>query len=146
MWRWSGAVVGDEPLLEHAQAGSGADVRADAEAHPVLDVTGHREQAGGEEGVAGRAVGDGGASGRKPAQLVVGGMHVVGEHRALAQQPGVLVGGDVVARVGEQLAHELDLAGASLTWLVSSTPGSRRSAQAFSIGSLQDTEKRGVTA
>jgi hypothetical protein len=38
-------VVGDERFLEHREAGARADVRAHAEAHAVLDVAGHGENA-----------------------------------------------------------------------------------------------------
>ena len=51
-----------------------------------------------------RAVRDGGACGREPLQLVVGDVDVVGQHRALAQQARALVGVDVVAGLGEELA------------------------------------------
>ena len=57
-----------------------------------------------------RAVRDGGVRAGEPVQLLVGRVHVVGEHRAVAQQPGVLVGADVVAGLREQLFDERDLA------------------------------------
>ena len=64
-------VVGDEALLEHREAGAGADVGAHAEAHAVLDVAGHREDAGRQEGVARRAMRDGCPGSSQAVKLVV---------------------------------------------------------------------------
>jgi len=107
-------VVGDEALLEQAEAGARADVRAHPEAHAVRDLAGHGEDARAQEGVAGRAVRDRRVRVVEPVQFVVGDVDVVGEHAAIAEQARVLVGAEVVLRVREQLPDELDLARALL--------------------------------
>ena len=88
------------------------------------------------------------ASARQPVQLIVGHVHVVGEHRALAQQAGALVRVEVVARLGNSVRTKSISPGLSLMWLVNSAPGASSSSarQASSIGSLHETAKRGVTA
>ena len=74
-------------------------------------------------------------------------MHVVGEHAARPEQPGLLVRRRVVA--AEQLAHPLDLLDVLVEVRgepeVVGTSASSAPADS-SIGSVQESEKRGVTA
>ena len=142
-------VVGDEALLEHAEPGAGADVGAhlrSARRGATWRAIGKMPDARNAllEGQWATAV----RGGCQPGELVVGDVDVVGQHGALAQQAGALVGIDVVARGREQLAHEVDLARALVD-----VAGEQRAAvssssarQTSSIASVQETEKRGVTA
>jgi hypothetical protein len=95
--------------LEEVQPGAGADVGAQPEADVVGEVARHREDPAREERVRGRAVGDARVGRREPAELAVGHVDVVGEHRPAAHEPVALVGFQVVARPREQLGHRLDL-------------------------------------
>ena len=76
---------------------------------PCSSVPQQREQPAAERRVAGRAVRDRGAARAQHPQLVVGGMDVVGQHRAGPHEAVPVVGVDVVTAVGEEPGHRAHL-------------------------------------
>ena len=89
-----------------------------------------------------------GARGGEPAELRVGGVDVVGEHAARPDEREALVGVEVVARPREELRDEGDLVRVLVDVAGEETPSCSldTAAHASSIASVQESEKRGVTA
>ncbi len=140
--------VGLQPLLEQREPGPCADVGAEGDPYAVLDVLAQREQPAAEGGVARRAVRDAGAALGKERELAGGRMDVVCVDASAADQPVPGVAREVVVALIEQVADRGHLRGFSLMWEVNNEPGtsSCSAAQEASMSSVQESEKRGITA
>ncbi len=99
--------VGLQAFLEQREPGAGADVGAERHRDTEGQVAVEREQPAPERGVARWAVRYGGAAGGQELQLGVGGVHVVGEDAAGADQTVPVIALEVAT--SEQLPHLGDL-------------------------------------
>ena len=102
-------LIRHQPLAEHAEPGTGADVGPERHPHAGREMAAQREQPAPQERVARRAVGHGGAGAGEAAQLVLAHVDVVGEHRTRADEPVALVRLQIIPRPREQLGDEFDL-------------------------------------
>ena len=95
--------------LQLAEAGTGADVGAQADAHAMGFQLVQVEQAAAQKQVGGRAEGHRRAGFGQALALVVAQVHAMGEHRARANQLVVVVYVEVALALGEQCLDPLDL-------------------------------------
>ena len=95
--------------LQLAEAGAGADIGTQPDAHAMGFQLVQVEQAAAEEQVGGRAEGHGRAGFGEALALVVAQVHAMGEHRARADQLVVVVDIEIALALGEQFLDPLDL-------------------------------------
>ncbi len=102
-------LVGLVQRLQLGEAGAGANVGTQTNAHAKAFHLLQIEQAAAQEQVGGGAEGHRRAGFAEALAFVVAQVHAVGEHRARADQAVVVVDVQVALALGEQLAHPFDL-------------------------------------